>query len=157
MSTRRTDGYTPISPQESPEKRKDDKPPSILPPEVDSDEGILTSVSAIDGQSSDGVGTMKTFILKGETHTLGNLLTNQILRYPEVKFCGYSIPHPAEEEMHLRIQTKRGSGFDASVMLKKGLEGVISMCDHLEDEFNQQLTEMGYENCDPDADVTARA
>lgn len=45
-----------------------------------------------------------TFIIKNEDHTLGNLLRYVITRYPDVEFCGYSMPHPSEAKMHLRIQ-----------------------------------------------------
>jgi DNA-directed RNA polymerase I and III subunit RPAC2 len=27
------------------------------------------------------------------------------MRNPEVSFCGYSIPHPSENKLNLRIQT----------------------------------------------------
>lgn len=45
-----------------------------------------------------------TFIIKNEDHTLGNLLRYVITRYPDVEFCGYSMPHPSEAKMHIRIQ-----------------------------------------------------
>lgn len=41
----------------------------------------------------------RTFMFKGETHTLGNALKNVILRNPQVIFCGYSMPHPAEDQV----------------------------------------------------------
>ncbi|RUS18097.1 hypothetical protein BC937DRAFT_89150, partial [Endogone sp. FLAS-F59071] len=43
--------------------------------------------------------TSMTFSLKDEDHTLGNALR------PEVDYCGYSIPHPSEAKMNIRIQT----------------------------------------------------
>ena len=43
--------------------------------------------------------TCRTFILKGESHTLGNALKNVLLQNPNVTFCGYSIPHPAEDQV----------------------------------------------------------
>ncbi len=49
-----------------------------------------------DAQSGE---TCRTFILKGESHTLGNALKNIILQNPSVTFCGYSIPHPAEDQV----------------------------------------------------------
>ena len=42
----------------------------------------------------------RTFVFKGETHTLGNALKNVILLNPQVIFCGYSMPHPAEDQVH---------------------------------------------------------
>lgn len=50
----------------------------------------------------------RTFIFKGESHTLGNALKGLLLSNPSVTFCGYSIPHPAEDQMFLRIQTVEG-------------------------------------------------
>jgi DNA-directed RNA polymerase I and III subunit RPAC2 len=41
----------------------------------------------------------RTFVFKGETHTLGNALKNVILQNPQVVFCGYSMPHPAEDQV----------------------------------------------------------
>ncbi|KAL4092969.1 hypothetical protein PRIC1_011958 [Phytophthora ramorum] len=38
-----------------------------------------------------------------EDHTVGNAL-----RYPDVDFCGYMIPHPSEPKMHMRLQTHQG-------------------------------------------------
>lgn len=32
-------------------------------------------------------------------------LTQMIFNSPDVEFCGYSIPHPSEATMNLRIQT----------------------------------------------------
>lgn len=31
-----------------------------------------------------------------------------ILRSPDVDFCGYTIPHPSEPKMHIRLQTRQG-------------------------------------------------
>ena len=56
-------------------------------------------------------GTCRTFVFKNEGHTLGNALRAVILQNPEVIFCGYTLPHPAEDQMHLRIQTVAGWNF----------------------------------------------
>lgn len=31
-----------------------------------------------------------------------------LLRSPDVDFCGYTIPHPSEPKMHIRLQTRQG-------------------------------------------------
>lgn len=49
--------------------------------------------------------TAATFQIDDEDHTLGNALRYIIMKNPEVELCGYSIPHPAEAKMNLRIQT----------------------------------------------------
>lgn len=62
-----------------------------------------------------------TVALYGEDHTLGNALREQISnKYvtgirnfistnlnvsPHVELCAYSIPHPSENKIHIRIQT----------------------------------------------------
>ena len=58
---------------------------------------------------SSGAGiNCRTFVFKNEGHTLGNVLRSVIMQNPQVAFCGYSLPHPAEDQMHLRIQTVEG-------------------------------------------------
>ena len=49
--------------------------------------------------------TCATYTFKGEDHTLGNLLRYALIKNPDVEFCGYSITHPSENEMNLRLQT----------------------------------------------------
>ena len=68
----------------------------------------------------------RTFIFKGESHTLGNALKNVLLQNNSVAFCGYSIPHPAEDQMYLRIQTTAGA--TAQDALRKGFEDLEAVC-----------------------------
>ncbi|RIB00621.1 DNA-directed RNA polymerase [Gigaspora rosea] len=49
--------------------------------------------------------TSLTFSISGEDHTLGNALRYVITLNPEVEYCGYSIPHPSEDKLNIRIQT----------------------------------------------------
>ncbi len=49
--------------------------------------------------------TAATFTLHNEDHTIGNTLRYVLNRMPEVSFVGYSVPHPAEAKMNLRLQT----------------------------------------------------
>ncbi|KAK8729490.1 hypothetical protein OTU49_008500 [Cherax quadricarinatus] len=46
-----------------------------------------------------------TFVINGEDHTLGNALKHFIVQNPAVEFCGYTVPHPMERKIHIRIQT----------------------------------------------------
>ncbi|KAJ3352100.1 DNA-directed RNA polymerases I and III subunit RPAC2, partial [Entophlyctis luteolus] len=46
-----------------------------------------------------------TFVLRDEDHTLGNSLRYLLMKNPRVSFCGYSLPHPSEYKVNLRIQT----------------------------------------------------
>ncbi|CAG9861784.1 unnamed protein product [Phyllotreta striolata] len=78
----------------------------------------------------------KTFVFQDEGHTLGNALRCVISNYPDVQFCGYTVPHPAESKMHFRIQTYNGKAIEA---LKKGLEDLMQLCDITLDKFNHEL------------------
>ncbi|KAK3713882.1 RNA polymerase subunit AC19 [Vermiconidia calcicola] len=77
--------------------------------------------------------TAASFAFEKEDHTLGNALRYMIMKNPEVEFCGYSIPHPSEAVMNLRIQTfDNVSVFE---VLRKGLTDLTDLCDVVEDKF----------------------
>lgn len=65
-----------------------------------------------------------TFELNEEDHTLGNALRHIILKNPEVKFCGYALPHPNERKINIQIQVYSGEAIDA---LEKGLKDLIEL------------------------------
>ncbi|EKG15828.1 DNA-directed RNA polymerase Rpb11 13-16kDa subunit conserved site [Macrophomina phaseolina MS6] len=77
--------------------------------------------------------TAASFEFENEDHTLGNALRYIIMKNPSVEFCGYSIPHPSEAKMNLRIQTYD----DVSVydVLEKGLDDLAELCDVVIDKF----------------------
>ncbi|KAL6869517.1 RNA polymerase subunit AC19 [Amphichorda felina] len=76
--------------------------------------------------------TAASFEFTDEGHTLGNALRYVIMKNPDVEFCAYSIPHPSEPKMNIRIQTYEGNAVDA---LKKGLVDLQEACDVVADEF----------------------
>jgi len=76
--------------------------------------------------------TAASFEFKQEDHTLGNALRYIIMKNPAVEFCGYSIPHPSEELMNVRIQTYEGTALEA---LEKGLQDLMDLCDIVVDKF----------------------
>ena len=85
-----------------------------------------------------GVGSdlSRTFIFYNEGHTLGNGLRNIIIQQENVEFCGYSVPHPVEAKMHLRVQTRDTRAVDE---LKKGLETLINVSEDIENCYNDAL------------------
>lgn len=85
-------------------------------------------------------GTCASFKIADEDHTLGNALRYMIMKNPEVEFCGYSIPHPSENFLHIRIQTY--GKMTAVEALHKGLQDLMDMCDTVEDRFTQRIREM---------------
>ena len=44
-----------------------------------------------------------TYAFYDEDHTLGNCLRNQIVKNKYVEFCAYSVPHPSEPIVNVRI------------------------------------------------------
>ncbi|KAL1934100.1 hypothetical protein VTP01DRAFT_6282 [Rhizomucor pusillus] len=86
--------------------------------------------------------TAVTFVFKDEDHTLGNSLRHIINKNPEVDFCGYSIPHPSEAKMHLRVQTtEETTAVDA---LRKGFDDLRDMCDHIARTYEKVFAEKDY-------------
>jgi len=75
------------------------------------------------------------------THTgsdlAGNGIWDELLLIitgsPDVEFCGYSIPHPSEALMNIRIQTYEGT--TAVDALDKGLQDLMDLCDVVAAKF----------------------
>ncbi|KAK8798943.1 hypothetical protein WA171_005696 [Blastocystis sp. BT1] len=85
-----------------------------------------------------GVGstTARTFVFYNEGHTLGNPMRTIIMQQEGVEFCGYSVPHPVEAKMHLRIQTKEEN---ATQTLIKGLKNFQRICKVIGDRYEEAL------------------
>ncbi|KAL5334785.1 DNA-directed RNA polymerase [Aspergillus crustosus] len=79
--------------------------------------------------------TAASFQFEGEGHTLGNALRYAIMKNPEVEFCGYTIPHPSEAKMNVRIQTYEST--TAVEALEKGLDTLMDLCDVVTDKFTE--------------------
>ncbi|QLG70340.1 hypothetical protein HG535_0A02790 [Zygotorulaspora mrakii] len=91
-------------------------------------------------QASTEDGTCASFQIVDEDHTLGNALRYIIMKNPDVEFCGYSIPHPSENLLNIRIQTYGES--TAVDVLHKGLKDLTDLCDVVEEKFTQRIKEM---------------
>eukprot|EP00731_Ephydatia_muelleri_P030695 Em0022g209a len=83
-----------------------------------------------------GNNTCMTFVLNNEDHTLGNALRYMLMKNPEVAFCGYSVPHPSESKINLRIQTR---GSPATEMLKKALGDLYAVYEHMLNTFEKSV------------------
>ncbi|KAL8439672.1 hypothetical protein Efla_004792 [Eimeria flavescens] len=77
-----------------------------------------------------------TASLPGETHTLGNVVRSLLIRNPAVEFAGYSVPHPTQVEMNLRIQTTEGPALHA---LEQALEELTAICEVMEQKYDEAL------------------
>ena len=79
-----------------------------------------------------------TYSFLNEDHTLGNLLRNVIIKNNQVEFCAYSVPHPSEPVMNLRLQVTQKEG-DTKKVLKHGLKRIAKISDVLLEKFNNAL------------------
>ncbi|DAA79365.1 TPA_exp: Uncharacterized protein A8136_0138 [Trichophyton benhamiae CBS 112371] len=77
--------------------------------------------------------TAASFQFEGEDHTLGNALRYVIMKNPDVEFCGYTMPHPSEAKMNLRIQTYDST--NVFTVLEKGLNDLMDLCDVVTEKF----------------------
>lgn len=87
--------------------------------------GKITELSSSEHQSQ----SARTFVIENEGNTLGNVLKNIIANYPEVEFCGYTVPHPTEDKIHFRIQT--AENIKAIDILRRGLTDLEFICDEV--------------------------
>ncbi len=80
--------------------------------------------------------TCLTFVLRGEDHTLGNALRYILMKNRDVEFCGYSIPHPSEDVMNIKVQT---TGKSAVEVFRKALQDLRAMAKHIQTSFQDDV------------------
>ena len=76
-----------------------------------------------------GTPSSVTFVITHEDHTLGNALRYVLMRDRATDFCGYSMPHPSEPVVNLRLQTRGGA--PAIDVFRSGLRALIDVCQHV--------------------------
>ncbi|GAB2282133.1 hypothetical protein Dimus_016687 [Dionaea muscipula] len=84
-----------------------------------------------------------TFSIAEEDHTLANALIFVLNKDSRVTFCGYSIPHPSEARVNIRIQT---TGAPASEVLKDACEILMQLCQHVRKTFTDAVAEFKEKN-----------
>jgi len=104
---------------------------SALPDQAETYDLAKSRLRVLPGSSE----TAASFEFIDEDHTLGNALRYMIMKNPHVEFCAYSIPHPSEAKMNVRIQTYDGySVYDA---LEKGFDDLADLCDVVTEKYTQ--------------------
>ncbi|GKY93463.1 hypothetical protein MPSEU_000313800 [Mayamaea pseudoterrestris] len=88
-----------------------------------------------------GPPTSRTIVLGDEDHTLGNALRHVLLASDaQVAFAGYSVPHPAEPIVQVRVQTTdKTTALDAFVTACSTLQ---NQCDILLEKLEETLPEV---------------
>ncbi|KAA3456767.1 DNA-directed RNA polymerases I and III subunit RPAC2-like [Gossypium australe] len=98
-----------------------------------------------------------TFSLTDEDHTIANAVRftlNQesvhsplflalINAGPRITFCGYSIPHPSEARVNIRVQT---TGDPAREVLKDACQNLMLMCRHVRSTFDKAVEDFKASN-----------
>ena len=79
-----------------------------------------------------------TYSFTGEDHTLGNLLRYMLMKDPETTFSGYSVPHPSEDIMNVRLQTQKSK---TDKVLNRALERISKITDILSEKFSNALND----------------
>ncbi|CAK7896490.1 DNA-directed RNA polymerases I and III subunit RPAC2 [[Candida] anglica] len=102
-------------------------------------------ITLLPGASDDG--TAASFQIIDEDHTLGNALRYIIMKNPEVEFCGYSIPHPSENKLNIRIQTY--GNITAVEALHQGLDNLTELCSTVEEKFSEKIQAGNYKTVAP--------
>jgi len=76
------------------------------------------------------------FTFNKEDHTLGNLLSQRLLKYDYIMFAAYKVPHPLFATFELRVQT------DGSITPKDAIirtcRDVVQDLQRLNDSFQQE-------------------
>ena len=83
-----------------------------------------------------------TYTFQNEDHTLGNILRYMLMKDPNTLFCGYSIPHPSEDIMNIRLQTKEKN---TNEVMENAMNRVDEISDILYNKFKKALNDFDNE------------
>ena len=82
----------------------------------------------------------RTFCIGDEDHTIGNATRHVLMQDARVRFAGYSVPHPSEPMMHVRIQCNDETlAIDALV---DSCQTLHAQCDIVRQRLEQILPEV---------------
>ncbi|TFY53135.1 hypothetical protein EVG20_g10249 [Dentipellis fragilis] len=84
-----------------------------------------------------------TYQIHNESHTLGNALRWMLMKNPKVEFCGYSVPHPSENHIHIRIQMY--DHLSSLTALIEALNDLDTLFESIEDAYKASLANGSYE------------
>lgn len=104
-------------------------------------EGLQAEESRFKILNQEHQGRCATFELLEEDHTLGNALRHMILKDPNVKFCGYAVPHPNERKINFQIQVYKGEALDA---LEQGFKNLIDLNQVVKEKIQAAYDEFGH-------------
>ena len=104
----------------------------------DTNNDTSTTRAAAAGSNTSTNGVFEaTYSLQNEDHTLGNCLRYQLNKNPGVALAGYSVPHPMERKVNVRVQTIQPLTADGA--MREALSDVVSICEHVAETFDEAL------------------
>ncbi|KAH7722574.1 DNA-directed RNA polymerases I/III polypeptide [Aphelenchoides avenae] len=83
--------------------------------------------------------SMLTVVLHQEDHTVGNALKHILCMMSDVEFCGYNVPHPLEDKILVRIQTKEG--VRAGSVLTEALDQLDKIYEDIKTKFQRSYAD----------------
>jgi DNA-directed RNA polymerase I and III subunit RPAC2 len=90
----------------------------------------------------------RTFAIGNEDHTLGNALRHVLVQNAKVGFAGYSVPHPSDPVVHIRVQANEPT--TAVAALQEACETLSKQCDIVLEKLEQRLPEVKQDKIDID-------
>jgi DNA-directed RNA polymerases I and III subunit RPAC2 len=88
-----------------------------------------------------GPNTSRTFAIGDEDHTLGNALRHVLIsNSSQVEFAGYSVPHPSEPVVNIRVQAKAPT--TAIQALQEACDTLQQQCQIVLEKLEEKLPEI---------------
>mmetsp|Transcript_27480 Transcript_27480/g.53603 ORF Transcript_27480/g.53603 Transcript_27480/m.53603 type:complete len:124 (+) Transcript_27480:89-460(+) len=112
-------------------------------PKIEERVFLLPDEQKVHYEEDNKIESAANFTVIKEDHTIGNPIRVQLLRNPDVIFAGYRMPHPLEDKMRLKIQTKSSTTpvtalGDAIVALQKELGKINVAFDNAVGEYKEK-------------------
>lgn len=91
----------------------------------------------------EGIKNCYEFRIEHEDHTLGNLLTQQLLTESNVLFAGYRIHHPLDDFIYLRVNVAEAAGdiTNAQELVQHSIDTITSDIKELTSQFKKELAQ----------------
>jgi DNA-directed RNA polymerase I and III subunit RPAC2 len=93
----------------------------------------------------------RTFAIGDEDHTLGNALRHVLIQNAKVGFAGYSVPHPADPVVHIRVQANEPT--TAMEALQESCETLHKQCDIVLEKLEEKLPYVREDKKEVDAKI----
>jgi DNA-directed RNA polymerase I and III subunit RPAC2 len=98
-----------------------------------------------------GPPSSRTFAIGNEDHTLGNALRHVLIQNSKVGFAGYSVPHPADPVVNIRVQANEPT--TAVQALQESCETLYEQCDIVLQKLEEILPEVKEDKIQIDAKI----